>query len=61
MISKYKEQHKDFGKINIAVCNQFLDKRKLEAERIREKYPERIPVICEKSKNSTISEIDKTK
>mmetsp|Transcript_27541 Transcript_27541/g.61520 ORF Transcript_27541/g.61520 Transcript_27541/m.61520 type:complete len:128 (-) Transcript_27541:228-611(-) len=38
-----------------------LEKRKLEAERIRSKYPERVPVICEKDPRSDIPDIDKKK
>ncbi|KAJ1675631.1 ubiquitin-like protein atg8 [Spiromyces aspiralis] len=38
-----------------------LDKRKAEAERIRKKYPDRIPVICEKVEKSDIPNIDKKK
>jgi hypothetical protein len=38
-----------------------LDQRKSEADRIRERYPDRIPVICEKSKSSKLPDIDKTK
>ena len=38
-----------------------LDKRQAEAERIREKYPDRIPVIVEKAAGSDIAEIDKKK
>jgi GABA(A) receptor-associated protein len=41
--------------------NFSLSKRKSEASRIREKYPDRIPVIVERSKNSNISDIDKKK
>ncbi|CAG8592170.1 15336_t:CDS:2, partial [Acaulospora colombiana] len=36
-------------------------KRKAEAERIRQKYPDRIPVICEKVEKSDIATIDKKK
>merc|ERR1712025_1180916 len=32
-----------------------------EAERIRSKYPDRIPVICEKAEGSDIPDIDKKK
>ena len=39
----------------------YTDKRKKEADRIRKKYPERIPVICEKAANSDIADIDKKK
>ncbi|KAJ1458450.1 autophagy protein Atg8 ubiquitin like-domain-containing protein [Pelagophyceae sp. CCMP2097] len=41
-----------------------LDRRKSEAERIRAKYPDRIPVICEKADKggrSDIPDIDKKK
>merc|ERR1712045_363034 len=38
-----------------------VDKRKSEAERIRAKYPDRVPVICEKSVRSDIPDIDKKK
>jgi hypothetical protein len=32
----------------------FTEKRKSEAERIRAKYPDRVPVICEKADRSDI-------
>ncbi|GFR44248.1 hypothetical protein Agub_g5450, partial [Astrephomene gubernaculifera] len=38
-----------------------LDKRKAEAARIKEKYPDRIPVIVEKAERSDIPDIDKKK
>eukprot|EP00735_Rhodelphis_limneticus_P005059 TRINITY_DN1675_c0_g1::TRINITY_DN1675_c0_g1_i1::g.17799::m.17799 TRINITY_DN1675_c0_g1::TRINITY_DN1675_c0_g1_i1::g.17799 ORF type:complete len:118 (-),score=46.86,sp/Q8VYK7/ATG8F_ARATH/81.20/7e-66,Atg8/PF02991.11/2.7e-50,APG12/PF04110.8/2.7e-06 TRINITY_DN1675_c0_g1_i1:310-663(-) len=38
-----------------------LDKRKAEAARIRDKYPDRIPVIVEKHEKSDIPDIDKKK
>lgn len=38
-----------------------IEKRKAEAERIRQKYPDRIPVICEKVEKSDIPTIDKKK
>eukprot|EP01012_Entosiphon_sulcatum_P003677 TRINITY_DN11258_c0_g1_i1.p1 TRINITY_DN11258_c0_g1~~TRINITY_DN11258_c0_g1_i1.p1 ORF type:complete len:120 (+),score=23.90 TRINITY_DN11258_c0_g1_i1:25-384(+) len=38
-----------------------FEKRKDEADRIRQKYPDRIPVICEKAQGSDIPEIDKNK
>lgn len=41
--------------------NRFLGARKAEADKIREKYPDRIPVICEKSATSKLPNIDKTK
>ncbi|WOG90336.1 hypothetical protein DCAR_0209579 [Daucus carota subsp. sativus] len=38
-----------------------LEKRSAEAARIREKYPDRIPVIVEKGEKSDIPNIDKKK
>lgn len=38
-----------------------LEKRQAEALRIREKYPDRIPVIVEKAEHSDIPDIDKKK
>lgn len=37
------------------------EKRQAEAQRIREKYPDRIPVIVEKAEKSDIPDIDKKK
>jgi len=48
MRSKFKDEHP-------------FEKRKSEAKRIRDKYPDRIPVICEKVDNSDISSIGKKK
>ncbi|XP_034897582.1 autophagy-related protein 8f [Populus alba] len=38
-----------------------LEKRRAEAARIREKYPDRFPVIVEKAERSDIPNIDKKK
>ncbi|KAE8966992.1 hypothetical protein PR002_g28204 [Phytophthora rubi] len=38
-----------------------FEKRQAEAQRIRFKYSDRIPVICEKSDRSDIPDIDKKK
>jgi GABA(A) receptor-associated protein len=46
--SKFKDEHP-------------FDKRQLEASRIREKYPDRIPCIVEKAEKSDIAAIDKKK
>ena len=35
--------------------------RKQEAQKILEKYPDRIPIICEKDPKSKMKDIDKTK
>ncbi|GFH20750.1 autophagy protein Atg8 ubiquitin like-domain-containing protein [Haematococcus lacustris] len=47
-MSKFKQEHA-------------LDKRKAEAARIKDKYPDRIPVIVEKADKSDIPDIDKKK
>ncbi|KAL5223394.1 hypothetical protein ABZP36_028107 [Zizania latifolia] len=39
----------------------FTERRQAEANRIREKYPDRIPVIVEKAERSDIPDIDKKK
>ncbi|KNE71069.1 hypothetical protein AMAG_15321 [Allomyces macrogynus ATCC 38327] len=48
MRSQFKDEHP-------------FEKRKDEANRIRQKYPDRIPVICEKVEKSDIATIDKKK
>ncbi|KAF8379247.1 hypothetical protein HHK36_028679 [Tetracentron sinense] len=42
-------------------CLLLSEKRRAEAARIREKYPDRIPVIVEKAERSDIPNIDKKK
>jgi GABA(A) receptor-associated protein len=42
-------------------ANHTFEQRKSEASRIRAKYPDRIPVIVEKSPNNDICDIDKHK
>ena len=37
------------------------DKRVVEAKRVRSKYPDRVPIICEKVCESRIADIDKNK
>ena len=63
MTSKYKNQHPDFGNKHLPsfLILDNVEQRKSEAERIRERYPDRIPVICEKSETSKLPDIDKTK
>jgi len=41
--------------------NPDQSKRKVESDKIREKYKDRIPVICEKKKKETLNDIDKSK
>merc|ERR1712146_550815 len=38
-----------------------FEKRAAEARRILDKYPDRIPVICERAQKSTLPDIDKRK
>ena len=63
----YKQTHPDFGKWNTMgqftneLCFILTEKRKAEADKIRERYSDRIPVICEKSETSKLPDIDKTK
>lgn len=38
-----------------------FEQRKAEAERIRKKYPDRIPVIVERAKDTSLPELDKSK
>ena len=45
----------------ILILISLTEKRKAEADKIRERYNDRIPVICEKSETSKLPDIDKTK
>ena len=38
-----------------------FEKKYIESKRIREKYPERVPVIVEKAKGCNLNDIDKKK
>ena len=58
--------NKSFGKILSRKEKTFkeihsLEKRKAEADRIRAKYPDRIPIIVEPAENSTLPPLDKKK
>jgi GABA(A) receptor-associated protein len=46
---KFKEQNPD------------LNERKSNSSKIKEKYPDRIPIICEKDPSSKIKSVDKNK
>jgi GABA(A) receptor-associated protein len=43
------------------IDNLYIAVRKEEVEKIREKFPDRIPIIVEKAKTSKLPDIDKTK
>lgn len=47
--------------VNSFVRAHSFEKRKAESDRIRVKYPDRIPVIVERGPNSDIPDIDKSK
>ena len=49
MIFKFKTQNPD------------PSKRKAESTKIKEKYPDRIPIVCEKDPKSNLNDIDKNK
>jgi hypothetical protein len=38
-----------------------FEERKAESDKLKERYPDRVPIICEKSKTCTLPDIDKTK
>ena len=38
-----------------------LDYRKAEADKVRDRHPDRLPVICEKNEGSNIADLDKNK
>eukprot|EP00656_Telonema_subtile_P042521 TRINITY_DN4819_c0_g1_i1.p1 TRINITY_DN4819_c0_g1~~TRINITY_DN4819_c0_g1_i1.p1 ORF type:complete len:141 (+),score=41.72 TRINITY_DN4819_c0_g1_i1:97-519(+) len=48
MASKYKANHPE-------------EQRRSEAQRVRERHPDRLPVICEKMEGSKINDLDKNK
>lgn len=67
MRSRFKDEH-SFGMSLLEKKRRTLntidilpEKRKAEADRIRDKYPDRIPVICEKVDKSDIPTVDKKK
>ena len=41
--------------------NPDASERKRECDKIREQFPDKIPIICEKAPNAKLGEIDKTK
>ena len=60
-MQSYKQSHPDFGKWSHRSLTMNIEKRKAEADKIKERYSDRIPVICEKSATSKLPDIDKTK
>ena len=60
-MSSYKQTHPDFGKSTWTQLINYLEQRKAEADKIKDRYNDRIPVICEKAETSKLPNIDKTK
>ena len=66
MTETYKQKHPNFGKsdFEIKIKNNISilsDQRKEQSDKIRTQYPDRIPIICEKSTSSKLPDIDKNK
>lgn len=66
LLSSWNDMNLDVFTTHRLLISFFLfikhsEKRKSEAERIRAKYPDRVPVICEKADRSDIPDIDKKK
>ncbi|TVU38924.1 hypothetical protein EJB05_12321, partial [Eragrostis curvula] len=57
----FSEQSTSMAKLSPFKMEHPLEKRQDESARIREKYPDRIPVIVEKAGKSDVPEIDKKK
>lgn len=62
-----KEKREDSRESNVQVVkeayyNEYsLEERQLECKRVKDKYPDRLPVICERAFNSNIAQVDKRK
>lgn len=48
-------------KFKFKLQNPDINKRKEECSKVRQKYPDRLPIIIEKDPNSQIKDIDRTK
>lgn len=65
MFFQFKEEH-SFGKCLFCLSyqqllTQFTEQRKAEATKIRQRFNNRIPIICERAEKSNLPEIDKKK
>lgn len=67
MFFQFKEEH-SFGKClfclsyhETQLLTQFTEQRKAEATKIRQRFNNRIPIICERAEKSNLPEIDKKK
>ncbi|XAR65650.1 hypothetical protein NMG60_11009826 [Bertholletia excelsa] len=62
---KFAEWNRYCQRLNMAKSSfkleQPLERRQAESARIRQKYPDRVPVIVEKAERSDIPDIDKKK
>ena len=60
---KFKERHPQFCKLYhwFEWPVSKLEDRKAQSEKILERYPDKIPVICEKHETSQLKGMDRTK
>jgi GABA(A) receptor-associated protein len=62
---KDKEGYPKLSNIHVvkeAYYNEYsMAERKTECKRVRDKYPDRLPVICERAFNANIAQVDKRK
>ena len=47
--------------VKLSVRNEFLEERRKDADRLREKYPDKVPVIVQVAKSSEIPQTRKPK
>ena len=47
--------------MKLSVRNEFLEERRKDADRLREKYPDKVPVIVQVAKSSEIPQTRKPK
>ena len=60
---KFKERHPQFCKFYplFEWPDSTIEDRKAQSEKILERYPDKIPVICEKHETSQLKGMDRTK
>ena len=61
MAETYKQKHPHMGKYTKAYNILMAEQRKEQSDKIRQQYPDRIPIICEKAASSKLPDIDKNK
>ena len=58
-MTSFRDKHPNFGKSNNSDLS--IEQRLEESHKIKDKYPDRIPIICEKSASSKLPNVDKSK